>query len=96
MQQRRFTAGDFVFQGETGTPDAVLCEEDLLELQRLAGVNSLTERKKQKSQDQENISHTAMKRVEYMKKHNIQPGTDEWFALWFSRPYLTGTTGMKK
>jgi hypothetical protein len=25
-----------------------------------------------------------------MKKHNIRPGTDEWFKLWFSKPYLTG------
>ena len=27
---------------------------------------------------------------EYMRKHNIRPGTDEWFKLWFSKPYLTG------
>ena len=27
---------------------------------------------------------------ELMKKHNIQPGTKEWFQLWFSKPYLTG------
>ena len=26
----------------------------------------------------------------WMKKHNIKPGTDEWFKLWFSLPYLTG------
>lgn len=96
MNQHRFTARDFVPDGESGLPDAVLSDDDLQELQRLAGVNPLTERKKQKSDDQENISHTAMKRVDYMKRHNIQPGTDEWFALWFSRPYLTGTTGMKK
>jgi hypothetical protein len=25
-----------------------------------------------------------------MKKHNIKPGTPEWFQLWFSLPYLTG------
>ena len=27
---------------------------------------------------------------EYMRQHNIKPGTDEWFKLWFSRPTLTG------
>ncbi len=27
---------------------------------------------------------------EYQRKHNIRPGTDEWFKLWFSRPTLTG------
>jgi hypothetical protein len=27
---------------------------------------------------------------QYMREHNIKPGTDEWFKLWFSRPSLTG------
>jgi len=26
-----------------------------------------------------------------MKKHNIKPGTPEWFRLWFTLPYLTNT-----
>ena len=25
-----------------------------------------------------------------MKEHNIQPGTQEWFRLWFSRTFITG------
>jgi hypothetical protein len=25
-----------------------------------------------------------------MRKNNIQPGTPEWFKLWFSLPYMTG------
>jgi hypothetical protein len=29
-------------------------------------------------------------KAEYMRQHNIKPGTDEWFKLWFSRPTLTG------
>jgi hypothetical protein len=37
-----------------------------------------------------NISVTGMEKAEIMKKNNIKPGTDEWFKLWFSRPYLTG------
>jgi hypothetical protein len=24
------------------------------------------------------------------KEQNIQPGTEEWFKLWFSKPLLTG------
>ena len=24
------------------------------------------------------------------REKNIQPGTDEWFQLWFSKPLLTG------
>jgi hypothetical protein len=29
-------------------------------------------------------------KAEYMRKHDIKPGTDEWFKLWFARPMLTG------
>jgi hypothetical protein len=31
-----------------------------------------------------------MEKKELEKKHDIQPGTPEWFKLWFSKPYLTG------
>jgi len=59
----------------------------LAELQRLSGVG-------QKGQHTEsegsNISITGTEKAELMQKHNIQPGTDEWFQLWFSKPYLTG------
>ena len=37
-----------------------------------------------------NISITGNEKGELMKKHNIQPGTPEWFQLWFSLPYMTG------
>ena len=37
-----------------------------------------------------NISKTANKISNIMKEKNIQPGTPEWFQLWFSKPYLTG------
>jgi hypothetical protein len=31
-----------------------------------------------------------MEKQELEKKHNIKPGTPEWFKLWFSLPYMTG------
>ena len=37
-----------------------------------------------------NISQTASQISKIMKEKNIQPGTPEWFQLWFSKPYLTG------
>jgi hypothetical protein len=37
-----------------------------------------------------NISRTASEKRRLEREHNIKPGTDEWFKLWFSRPYLTG------
>lgn len=40
--------------------------------------------------EESNISITGNEKGELMKKHDIRPGTPEWFKLWFSRPYLTG------
>ena len=37
-----------------------------------------------------NISATGMEKRQLEKANNIQPGTPEWFQLWFSKPYLTG------
>ena len=37
-----------------------------------------------------NMSVTANEKIQYQNTHNIQPGTPEWFKLWFSLPYLTG------
>ena len=60
------------------------------ELKKLAGVD-----KEQHSMG-ENISAIATAKAEYQRKHNIQPGTDEWFKLWFARPKLTGEKPMPK
>lgn len=37
-----------------------------------------------------NISITATEKARLMREHNIKPGTDAWFKLWFSLPYMTG------
>ena len=37
-----------------------------------------------------NISKTAAEIAKIMKEKNIQPGTPEWFQLWFALPKLTG------
>ena len=66
------------------------------ELQRLAGIrrqgygNSL----RRESQGS-NISITGTEKAELQRKHNIQPGTPEWFQLWFSLPYLTNEPPIK-
>jgi len=43
-----------------------------------------------------NISETGMENQHLEKKHNIKPGTPEWFQLWFSLPYLTGEKKVEK
>lgn len=57
------------------------------ELKKLAGVKNKF--------DGSNISVTGTEKAELMKKHNIRPGTPEWFKLWFSLPYLTGEKPVK-
>ncbi len=61
--------------------------DDISQLKKLAGI---TEFKGYQSYGGSNISITGMEKRELERKHNIKPGTDEWFQLWFSKPYLTG------
>ena len=54
------------------------------DLKKLSGITN------QVIGEESNISITGNEKGQLMKKNNIQPGTSEWFQLWFSRPYLTG------
>lgn len=58
---------------------------DLEELKRLAGI----------APTKENISITGTEKSRLQKKHNIQPGTEEWFRLWFAKPKMTGEKPIK-
>lgn len=59
-------------------------EPTLQELKKLAGLPNMA------PLAGINMSITGTEKGEMMKKHNIQPGTPEWFKLWFSLPYMTG------
>jgi hypothetical protein len=66
--------------------------DELERIKKLAGVDKLP-------QDQsmgENISQVATAKAEYQRKHDIKPGTQEWFKLWFAQPRLTGENPMPK
>lgn len=89
MKQYRFRSRDLV--PEEQVPDAFLSESDLNELQRLAGIEPKVE-----SMAGINISKTGMEKQRLESEHNIQPGTPEWFQLWFSLPYLTGEKPVDK
>ena len=96
----RLTSQDF-YKKEELIPEAVLDENDpIQELKRLSGI-SLTPglnvgRLQEYTQpgsvhtEGSNISKTAMEKVDYQNANNVQPGSPEWFRLWFSKPYLTG------
>lgn len=60
---------------------------NIADLKRLAGINEF---KGYEPYGGSNISVTGTEKRALERKHNIQPGTDEWFQLWFSKPYLTG------
>lgn len=96
MKQYRITSENFVLPGETGDADAVMDSADLAEIKKLAGIVSISEdipapaNTDSPSPVGSNISVTASEKRNLEKKHNIRPGTDEWFKLWFSKPYLTG------
>tara|TARA_B100000941_G_scaffold86209_1_gene59455 strand:- start:516 stop:728 length:213 start_codon:yes stop_codon:yes gene_type:complete len=67
--------------------------EDLERLKKLAGIN---EPAVEEDSMGENLSITGTEKAQYQRQHNIQPGTDDWFKLWFSRPKLTGENPMPK
>jgi hypothetical protein len=55
---------------------------DINDLKKLAGI-------KTESYGQVTSQRASnFKQIE--REKNIQPGTDEWFQLWFSKPLLTG------
>lgn len=93
----KLTSADF-YKTENLIPEAVLDDADPLhDIARLAGLTpglnagTLQEYKGEGTVSTEgsNISKTAMEKVDYQNNNNIQPGTPEWFRLWFSLPYLT-------
>jgi hypothetical protein len=64
--------------------------DPIQELKTLAGINNRAVMQEYKGFQGSNISVTGNEKGELMKKHDIRPGTEEWFKLWFSKPYLTG------
>jgi len=91
MKQYRITSADI---NQSSPDDCYLAPEDpiheLKAIQHLAGLGSDARLHELRVKQGSNISVTGMEKAELMRKHNIKPGTDEWFKLWFSKPYLTG------
>ncbi len=71
--------------------------DELDDIKRLAGIGNNNIGRLQEytgegsvKTEASNLTHTAQEKAEYQAKHNIEPGTQEWFKLWFSKPYMTG------
>jgi hypothetical protein len=94
MKQFKITSDNIAPIEEDG--DTYLAPDDpaqeIRRLQFLGGLGGqerLAEYKNSLKQGS-NISVTAAENARIMREQNIQPGTPEWFKLWFSLPYMTG------
>lgn len=95
-KQYQLKSSDF-YSTEDLLPEAVLDEADpIMDLKRLAGMgnesslNEYTGYNSIPKTETSNVSHTANEKIIYQQENNVQPGSSEWFRLWFSKPYLTG------
>lgn len=66
--------------------------DDLQQLRLLAGIGNRAVMQEYRGFAGSNISVTGNEKGELMKQHDIRPGTEEWFRLWFTLPYLTNTS----
>lgn len=91
MKQYKITTQDL---NQDSDEDCYLAPDDPIhELKALAGLGGLggeARLHEYRANQGSNISVTGDSKGELMKKHNIKPGTPEWFKLWFSLPYMTG------
>lgn len=66
--------------------------DELDQIRKLAGINEF---KGFKPYVPENMSITGTEKSRIQRKKKIQPGTDEWFKLWFTLPHMTGALNQK-
>ena len=63
-------------------------EDSLSDIKKLAGIGETSYG--------DETSHHSTNLGQIQREKNIQPGTDEWFRLWFAKPKLTGETPYDK
>jgi hypothetical protein len=104
MKQYRITSEHFVSPGETGDADTVMNPDDLAQIKKLAGIvteagagmytghNTVPQAAETgiTSPVGSNISYTAKERNDLIKEYHVMPGSDLWFLINFSLPFMTG------
>jgi hypothetical protein len=87
MRQYRITAADL---NQDSPDDCYLAPNDpIQELKILSGMGGLggeARLHEYRAQQGSNISVTGSELGRIQREQNIQPGTPEWFKLWFSLP----------
>ena len=81
-----------------GIEDAHIDENDPIhQIKSLAGLSNQNIGKLQEYKgpgtvktEGSNPSITANKLIKHQQDNDIQPGSPEWFRLWFAKPYMTG------
>ena len=63
--------------------------DEIAELKLLSGIGNKPNWTTYHGYPGSNISVTGTEKAQLMREHNIKPGTEAWFKLWFSKPYLT-------
>jgi len=85
---------------QDSSDDCYLAPDDpineLKAIQHLAGLGSDARLHALRVNQGSNISVTGSDKGRIQRENNIKPGTDEWFKLWFSKPYLTGEKPVRK
>lgn len=95
MKQYKITSYDI---NQDSPDDCYLAPNDPIhELKALSGLGGLggqarleEYRAKQAGSYGQEMSANGTRKAELMRQNNIQPGTPEWFKLWFSLPKMTG------
>jgi hypothetical protein len=111
MKQYRITQADFVLPGESGDTNAVMDAQDLAEIKKLAGITGLLEAEAGVYTGQNtvpqageegiespvgsNISFSAQERRALEREYHAKPGSDLWFIINFTKPFLNGSLKSK-
>jgi hypothetical protein len=99
-KELKLTASDFYTTDDLISEAVLDANDPIQELKQLSGMERLGNQGRLQeytgdgsvSTEGSNVSKTAMEKVDYQNNNNIQPGTPEWFRLWFTKPFLTNTT----
>ena len=93
MKQYRITTENIV---PDSPDDCYLAPDDIAHelkiLQHMAGLGASARLHEYKVEQGSNISVTASEKGRIQRENGIEPGTADWFKLWFSLPHLTGET----
>ncbi len=95
MKQYRITTQNLNLPSDD---DCILAPDDpihaLLASQIMGGLGTEARLAEYRAQNLPQIDNT-LNKGKYMQNHNIKPGSDEWFKLWFARPNITGEKPME-